>query len=777
MRTPLPNTNAGRLLFHGGGRQGFEILVAPVGSTSFTLTEDDIYSGGFLYNAASTSSQTIELGSVFASQLCLSVIDYDNTYTGINLAGARLTVTIKASDGTTNYTVPFGQFTVDEVKRSANRIDLIALDDFIKFDKAYTETDYPFTEPTSLYDVIEWICSECDVTFGTAETGLTNADYMVKTAPKGTSLTYRQLLSWAAQLTGSCAKFNASTNELEFIWYGQGGGYSVSTDDTFEHNVSSNEILITGILVKQYGKERYTTPNNYYPLTIEDNGLLDLTDDDFITTVIAIFDKTVGTSYFPIALTKVNDPLIEPFDRIEYTNADGDIFYSYATNVNYAFSDVTGIESVGMSEENKSYADGSPFTTEQQAIVGGLQGKLMLKKNVYRKDYLIREATLTDNGLNMIQNASWYYSTDMSKILSSTISGTYTIEITSNDYNFKHNTLYSSSAKSFVFFVDFNNVTTISNYVSQSPTSRQAIGTKTNLVPLGGSATCILIKIDTTNNNWSVVSRKSIDGAKLSIYKSIPTELIEYVEDDTLDFDVEPTEDSENFISSGSVYDSLESKQDALIFDYEPTDGSENPVMSDGIYQSLQAKQDTLEFDTTPTSGSTKPVTSDGIKSALDGKQNTLTFDSTPTANSNNPVTSKGIKTALDGKIDNPQDYNPDTGEGVNAGKIPVKMPTGFEWIFDSCFYGTFEVIAGEDLNADKFWTDRARFYMNGETNTHVVNRPNNFGGLCFVINLGGLGTATKYQVYMTRDNACDIYVRYRNGTAAPQAWKHINMT
>lgn len=68
----------------------------------------------------------------------------------------------------------------------------------------------------------------------------------------------------------------------------------------------------------------------------------------------------------------------------------------------------------------------------------------------------------------------------------------------------------------------------------------------------------------------------------------------------------------------------LSSKQDTLIFDNVPTENSNNPVKSGGIYQSIatitaaivglqSSKQDVLTFDQYPTPGSNNPVRSGGI--------------------------------------------------------------------------------------------------------------------------------------------------------------------
>lgn len=140
------------------------------------------------------------------------------------------------------------------------------------------------------------------------------------------------------------------------------------------------------------------------------------------------------------------------------------------------------------------------------------------------------------------------------------------------------------------------------------------------------------------------------------------------------------------------------------------------------------------------------------------------------------PTMSNGSWVCADGGAKNKM---PLPSSSVESGKIPVSNGSGgVDWQYYNCMYATEGAVAGDDLNADKYWQDGTRIYVNGETSMHIANRPNDFGGLVFVVTLGTLGSETKYQVYMTRSNGCDIYVRYRNGaTISSQGWKHITMT
>ena len=172
----------------------------------------------------------------------------------------------------------------------------------------------------------------------------------------------------------------------------------------------------------------------------------------------------------------------------------------------------------------------------------------------------------------------------------------------------------------------------------------------------------------------------------------------------TLQFDATPMEGSQNPVTSGGIYNSLQSV--TPVSDDIVTADSANPVKSSGIYQFVQdevsglvtqeelsnyatktditdmatktelssyatkdelngyvsdeeltqvtstlatkeelnGKQDTLRFDSTPTEGSQNPVTSDGIKKAIDSVITTpITVDSTVSQSSENPVSSNGI--------------------------------------------------------------------------------------------------------------------------------------
>lgn len=103
----------------------------------------------------------------------------------------------------------------------------------------------------------------------------------------------------------------------------------------------------------------------------------------------------------------------------------------------------------------------------------------------------------------------------------------------------------------------------------------------------------------------------------------------------------------------------IAAKQDELAFDNEPTANSNNVLTSGTIHTALTGKQDTINSSNKVDAGNVAVSNVNGIESTdvsgalaelnndIAGKQDPITIDSTPTANSTNPVSSGGVHAAL----------------------------------------------------------------------------------------------------------------------------------
>lgn len=118
------------------------------------------------------------------------------------------------------------------------------------------------------------------------------------------------------------------------------------------------------------------------------------------------------------------------------------------------------------------------------------------------------------------------------------------------------------------------------------------------------------------NDDWVQLGLTQVDLS--NYYTKAQIDLFLADKQDTLTLDNEPTASSDNFLTSGTVFNALAGKQDTLSFDNAPTENSDNSLTSGTVFDALEGKQDTLEFDTEPTVGSHKMVDSDAIAQALE---------------------------------------------------------------------------------------------------------------------------------------------------------------
>jgi hypothetical protein len=113
-----------------------------------------------------------------------------------------------------------------------------------------------------------------------------------------------------------------------------------------------------------------------------------------------------------------------------------------------------------------------------------------------------------------------------------------------------------------------------------------------------------------------------------------------------------PTQGSDNLVSSGGIYNALQSKADkATTLDGYGIEDAYDMRESDIRFLQKQVINPD-DWDSTPTNGSNKPVTSNGINAALNTKldnysSDSTQWDTTPQYHSNKPVTSDGIKHSI----------------------------------------------------------------------------------------------------------------------------------
>lgn len=379
-------------LFKEHAKQTAKISVTPKSGNSFVLTEADILTNGFKLNRSSVSGGTVELGSVIASELDLTLENYNERFQGTAFEGAKLFVSACVTDGLTEYPVDFGYFTVDEVLKGKNAITITALDRMVKFDKEI-EADFFTDNPNDTFDIIDenlnkiyadsetklvWkfyssdktvselvkrICYYCGIRLKTDLSTLPNHDYTVVSIPQTDGLTYRHLLSWCCQIMGVCAYMD-SDGMLVLKWYSE-SGVELDVGDRYDSVIGENSIVLNRLTITVADKT-YTSGTGSYAIDLTGNMLVQTNPQEMLDNLCSAIG---GLTYIPFTAETVPFPQLEPLDKINIIDKNGNIYPTIITNWTFSLNNSTVLAGQGISETKNNYAAAAPFTPAQSFVI------------------------------------------------------------------------------------------------------------------------------------------------------------------------------------------------------------------------------------------------------------------------------------------------------------------------------------------------------------------------------------------------------------------------
>ena len=193
------------------------------GSTDTFLTcilhpsNEDIWTDGLTVEDAVSNDDVFEVGAAIINQGKVVLNNIYDKYTKYDFEQARVVLYVGLTgldDGSTQV-LRMGTYFVDEQQFNGSIITLTCLDYMAKFDRAYTEhTGYPAT----LNELVRDACTRCGVTLASSSSHFPNDTYHAPFSPSGESTTYRQVISWCAQIAGCFARCNKD-GELEIKFY------------------------------------------------------------------------------------------------------------------------------------------------------------------------------------------------------------------------------------------------------------------------------------------------------------------------------------------------------------------------------------------------------------------------------------------------------------------------------------------------------------------------------------------------------------------------------
>lgn len=407
--------------FNEGNKQTALIEVT-AGSKTFTITDADIIQGGLKIDRYCVTNSKIEVGSAVASELSLKLRNYDGKFNDVSFEGAVLNVKIgiklssvlegatlgkgilgrmilgsASSDQDVAY-VSCGLFIVDTPPRKLSTISISALDYMVLFDREVNASALSF--PVHVDALIQKICAICNITLATDVSVLPNHYFSIGGLPDtNQKLTYRQLLQWCAQLTGTCA-FMDGSGRLVLKWYEQ-TGVTITASERYSSDMLENDITITGFTCDDGKGNTYLSGTADYTLDLSDCGFLTNAYEGVLKELQA---ARGGFTYRPYSATIKSAPYLFPLDMIRYKDKDGVVHDTIVTNVTLALNCNTAISGAGETVISSSYAQSTSGVTSQQAATD----RANLEK-------INQTATQTNQTKNDLTQFKTQYSSDFEK--------------------------------------------------------------------------------------------------------------------------------------------------------------------------------------------------------------------------------------------------------------------------------------------------------------------------------------------------------------------------
>ena len=398
------------------------LIEVTAGSKTFTITDADIIQGGLKIDRYCVTNSKIEVGSAVASELSLKLRNYDGKFNDVSFEGAVLNVKIgiklssvlegatlgkgilgrmilgsASSDQDVAY-VPCGLFIVDTPPRKLSTISISALDYMVLFDREVNASALSF--PIHVDALIQKICSICNVTLATDVSALPNHYFSIGGLPDtNQKLTYRQLLQWCLQLTGTCA-FMDGSGRLVLKWYEQ-TGVTITASERYSSDMLENDITITGFTCDDGKGNTYLSGTADYTLDLSDCGFLTNAYEGVLKELQA---ARGGFAYRPYSTTIKSAPYLFPLDMIRYKDKDGVVHDTIVTNVTLALNCNTAISGAGETVTSSSYAQSTSGVTSQQAATD--------RANLEKINQTGTQANQTKNDLTQFKTQ---YSSDFEK--------------------------------------------------------------------------------------------------------------------------------------------------------------------------------------------------------------------------------------------------------------------------------------------------------------------------------------------------------------------------
>lgn len=198
------------------------------------FSNEDIVKGSGYINRSACGSSEIELGSVYAAELGITLFSTIDRYT-LDEAKVELFFHLILAGGSEE-TIPMGVFEINEANRTVKCLELKAYDYMLRFEKNFNG----FEAIGTAYDFLSLCSKACDVELAQTKEQILafpNADITLSIYPENDIETYRDVLYYTAQVLGCFCCINRK-GKLELRKYGAAPILQIGNKQRFSSSFS-----------------------------------------------------------------------------------------------------------------------------------------------------------------------------------------------------------------------------------------------------------------------------------------------------------------------------------------------------------------------------------------------------------------------------------------------------------------------------------------------------------------------------------------------------------
>ncbi len=384
--------------------------------TVLNLEPSDFSLGGFSMSDK-TSNGKFEVGVAIGKTMRMVIANHTNKFSAYDFFKSIIDVyvAIKKEDGTV-LKERKGRYFVINPTTPSDTIVLDGVDSMYLFDKPYNaSTAFPARLQTILVDC----CIDCGVNIGFGE--FDNWDFEVLHKP--TDCTYRQVVSWVAQIAGYNARIS-NNDYLELVWYENAterdgidagnffiyqedvidggdfvdystdsiidGGLFTDEEDTeyirkiINLSVKTDDVIITGARV-EFNDVIGAWGSDEYAVYVKSNPLAEEREQEIAEY---LGNRMLRFFFRPLTCEIPNNPLLESFDTAYIFDRKGNAYFTLLNNIDYSISGSTKVSCVA---EDPVINQSSYISESAKAVV---QAKRNTEKQISTYDKAVQNMNL-----------------------------------------------------------------------------------------------------------------------------------------------------------------------------------------------------------------------------------------------------------------------------------------------------------------------------------------------------------------------------------------------